>query len=209
MDRRMGFVTVGLTGGIASGKSTVARFFAELGVPIVDADQVAREVVKKGTEGLAEVVAEFGEGILDEDGSLDRKALGDRVFADQTARKRLEAILHPRIAARSAEKMAELGDGASYVVYEAPLIVENGLHRAMAALVVVSLDEEIQLARLMARDGIDEEAARARVAAQLPLRDKVAVADYVIDNGGDVEATRARVREVHEALIARFRKGKN
>jgi dephospho-CoA kinase len=105
--------------------------------------------------------------------------------------------------------MAELGDGASYVVYEAPLIVENGLHRAMAALVVVSLDEEIQLARLMARDGIDEEAARARVAAQLPLRDKVAVADYVIDNGGDVEATRARVREVHEALIARFRKGKN
>ncbi len=103
--------------------------------------------------------------------------------------------------------MAELGEGAAYVMYEAPLIVENGLHRAMSALVVVSLSEEEQLARLVARDQIDEEAARARIAAQLPLRDKVAVADYVIDNGGDVETTRARVREVHEALLSRFAGG--
>ncbi len=204
----MGYVTVGLTGGIASGKSTVARFFAELGVPIVDADQVAREVVEKGTEGLREVVAAFGEEVLDGEGALDRKALGERVFADEAARKRLEAILHPRIAARSADEMMALGEGAPYVIYEAPLIVENGLHRAMAALIVVSLSEETQLARLMARDGIDEAAARARIDAQLPLRDKVAVADYVIDNGGDVEATRARAREVHEALLSRFAEGK-
>jgi len=197
-------VTVGLTGGIASGKSTVARFFAELGVPIVDADRVAREVVAPGTEGLAEVVAAFGEGVLDEGGFLDRKALGERVFAEETERKRLEAILHPRIAGRSAEKMAEIAGDAAYVLYEAPLIVENGLHRAMAALIVVAVDEETQLARLIERDGLDEGAAKARVAAQLPLRDKVDVADYVIDNGGDVEATRARVREVHETLVGRF-----
>ncbi len=200
----MAFVTVGLTGGIASGKSTVARTFAALGVPIVDADQVAREVVAKGSEGLREIVAAFGEGMLLADGTLDRKALGARVFSDDEARRQLNAITHPRIAARSMERMTEVAGEAPYVLYEAALLVENGLHHMLAALVVVAASEETQLARMAARDGLDEAAARARIAAQLPLADKVRVADYVIDNDGDRVTTERRVHEVHDALTARF-----
>ena len=197
--------TVGLTGGIACGKSTVAGFFAELGVPVVDADRVAREVVEPGTEGLAEIVRAFGEGVLAPDGSLDRKRLGERVFADESARRTLNAITHPRIAVRSAEKIAEAGkSGAPYVIYEAALLVENGIHRALDALVVVTVAPEVQLARLVARDGIDEEAARARVASQLPLAEKVKVADYVIDNGGSLDETRRATEETHRALARRF-----
>lgn len=198
-------ITVGLTGGIACGKSTVAAFFSELGVPVVDADRIAREVVAVGTEGLSEVVRAFGREVLAADGSLDRKKLGERVFSDPAARAKLEAITHPRIAARSAERMAELAaSGAPYVLYEAALLVENGIHRALPALVVVTAPEDVQLSRLMQRDGLDEVAARARIAAQLPLSEKVSVADYVIDNGGSLDATLRRTREVHEALLACF-----
>ena len=197
--------TVGLTGGIACGKSTVARFFADLGVPVVDADLVAREVVERGTEGLGEIVRAFGEDVLAPDGRLDRKKLGDRVFADESARRTLNAITHPRIAAKSAERIAAAAEtGAPYVVYEAALLVENGIHRALDALVVVTLSPEAQLERLVARDGIDEHAARARIAAQLPLAEKVKVADYVIDNGGAREETRRATEETHRALTARF-----
>jgi dephospho-CoA kinase len=205
----MGYVLVGLTGGIASGKSTVARFFGELGVPIVDADVVAREVVMPGSEGLLEVVAAFGPEALDASGALDRKALGVRVFSDEASRRRLEAILHPRIAARSAEKMAEIAGDAPYVIYEAPLIVEHGLHHGMAALVVVAVDDETQLGRLMKRDDFNERDAKARIAAQLPLRDKIAAADYVIETNGPLEVTRKKVRDVHEALLSRFGGGRD
>jgi dephospho-CoA kinase len=202
----VGFVTVGLTGGIASGKSTVKALFEELGVPVVDADQIAREVVAPGTAGLREIVAAFGEEMLAADGTLDRKKLASVVFEDVEARARLNAITHPRIAARSAERMAEVAakTGAPYVLYEAALLVENGIHRMLPALVLVALDEETQLARLVARDGLTAEEARARLAAQLPLAKKLEVADYVIDNGGTVDETRARVHEVHRALTARF-----
>jgi len=200
----MAFVTVGLTGGIASGKSTVAQTFAALGVPIVDADQVAREVVAEGSEGLREIVAAFGKGMLLADGTLDRKALGARVFSDDEARRQLNAITHPRIAARSMERMTEIAGEAPYVLYEAALLVENGLHQMLAALVVVAASEETQIDRMGARDGLDEEAARARIAAQLPLADKVRAADYVIDNDGDRVTTERRVHEVHGALMARF-----
>ena len=194
---------MGLTGGIGSGKSTVARFFEELGVPVVDADRVAREVVEPGTEGLAEIVAAFGEGVLDEDGRLDRAALGRRVFADPAARRQLESILHPRIGALSMERlMAHSREGHPYALYEAALLVENGSHSMMGELVVVAVDEATQLARVKARDGLDDDAARARIASQLPLSDKVAVADYVIRNDGSLEETRARVEEVHRALLA-------
>lgn len=196
---------VGLTGGIASGKSTVARVFRELGVHVVDADVVAREVVAQGSEGLAEVVRAFGEDVLAEDGSLDRKRLGAIVFADESARKRLEAITHPRIAARS---MAELGAlaqrGDAYGIYEAALLVENGSYRMMQALVVVAASEATQVRRVVERDGVDEAAARARIAAQLPLADKIAVADHVIWNDGDRDALRGRTEEVHRALCERF-----
>lgn len=204
----MAFGIVGLTGGIGSGKSSVARIFAEQGVPVVDADQVAREVVEPGTEGLAEVVAAFGPGVLDENGRLDRAALGERVFRDPDARARLEAILHPRIAQASMARFGELAKaGHPYAIYEAALLVENGTHRMMSALVVITASEATQIERVRARDGLDEDAARARIAAQLPLADKVAVADYVIDNEGTLEETRARTLEVHRALEARFREG--
>lgn len=201
----MAVPTVGLTGGIACGKSTIARFFAELGIPVIDADRLAREVVEPGTEALADIVDAFGEEVLLPDGSLDRKKLGDRVFSDRAARMRLNAITHPRIAAASARRMSELADvGAPYVIYEAALLVENGIHRAMGALVVVSARPETQLRRLMERDGIDEEAAQARIDSQLPLGEKVAVADYVIQNDGSLGEARRRVLDVHGALTKRF-----
>jgi dephospho-CoA kinase len=196
--------TVGLTGGIASGKSTVARAFAELGVPIVDADRIARDVVVPGSEGLAAIVAAFGPGVLDESGALDRKKLGEIVFADPDARKRLNAITHPRIAARSAAELAAIPESVPYAIYEAALLVENGIHRALPALVVVAVDHETQIARLMKRDGVDRSAAEQRIGAQLPLADKVSVADFVIDNGGTEEQTRAEVARVHRALLDRF-----
>lgn len=202
------FAIVGLTGGIGSGKSTVARFFAEQGVPVVDADRLAREVVEPGTDGLAEVVREFGDDVLDESGRLDRAALGRHVFGDPEARARLEAILHPRIAQASATRFAELSrEGHPYAIYEAALLVEKGTHRMMNALIVVTASEATQIERVCARDGLDENDARARIEAQLPLADKVRVADYVIENEGSLEQTRERTLEVHRALEARFGEG--
>jgi dephospho-CoA kinase len=196
---------VGLTGGIACGKSTVAAQLAELGVPIVDADALAREVVAPGTPGLAAIVDRFGPDVLLADGSLDRKKLGEQVFSDPDARRALNAITHPRIAAAGMEKLRALADHpAPYRVYEAALLVENGMAKAFAALVVVTVDEATQLARLMARDGSTEDEARARIASQLPLAKKVEVADHVIDNSGVPEDTRTRVRALHDALVARF-----
>lgn len=199
---------IGLTGGIASGKSTVAARFRALGVPIVDADQLAREVVEKGSDALHEIVHAFGPEVLAEDGSLDRKKLGAVVFDDADARKRLEHITHPRIAALSMQRMAELAtSGAPYGLYEAALLVENGAHRAMQGLVVVACKPETQLARVMARDGIDEEAARARLAAQRPLEDKLAAATWVIWNDADLPALEARVDETHRAILASLSPG--
>lgn len=196
---------VGLTGGIASGKSTVGRIFRELGVHVVDADLVAREVVAKGSEGLAEIVKTFGEGVLAEDGSLDRKKMGAIVFTDPEKRRQLEAITHPRIGQRSMAELAALAQrGDAYGIYEAALLVENGSHRMMQALVVVAASAETQVRRVMERDGLSADEARARLAAQLPLEEKIAVADHVIWNDGDHAALRARTEEVHGALVARF-----
>lgn len=201
----MGFAIVGLTGGIGSGKSTVAGFFAELGIPIVDADRVAREVVEPGTEGLAEVVAFFGDEVLDRNGSLDRAKLGERVFEDGEARKKLESILHPRIAALSTQRLAALAsEGHPYAIYEAALLVENRSQRMMSALIVVAVDEVTQRARVQARGGLDADAVRARIASQLPLAEKVRVADFVIENNGSLDETRRRVVEVHQLLLERF-----
>jgi dephospho-CoA kinase len=198
---------VGLTGGIAAGKSTVARSFAALGVPVVDADKLARDAVAPGSEGLSEIVSVFGADVLLADGSLDRKALGARVFADSALRARLNAITHPRIAQLGAHQVAAHGKaGATYVVYEAALIVENNLQRAMQALVVVSVDPVVQLARLSKRDGLSESEAQARIAAQMPLEKKLEVADFVIDNSGEPEVVAERVAEVHGLILARLGK---
>jgi dephospho-CoA kinase len=198
----------GLTGGLASGKSTVAARLRERGVPVVDADGLAREVVAPGTPGLASLVEAFGEDILAPDGSLDRAKLGDRVFADAAERKTLNGILHPLIAMATAARMQELdAAGAILACYEAALLVENGLADMFRPLVVVSVPPDVQIARAMARDRSTEEQARARVAAQLPLATKIAAADFVIDNAGSREDTERRTDEVLEEIRLRLRAG--
>ena len=201
----MGKPTIGLTGGIASGKSTVGGFFRALGAALVDADQVARDVVAPGSDGFVAVVDAFGARMVGEDGQLDRAKLGALVFEDAESRKKLNAITHPRIAAESQRRIASYaGSGVPYVVYEAALLVENGMAKAFAALVVVAVSPERQLARLMARDGSTEGAARARIDSQLSLEEKVAMGDYVIRNEGAMPETEMQVRETHQALLERF-----
>ena len=192
---------IGLTGGIASGKSTVSAMLRELGAHVIDADQVARDVVAPGTPALAEIQARFGPAVLHEDGALDRKKLGAIVFADPDARRALERITHPRIAAATQQEIARLASaGVDPVIYDAALIVENRLYTWMQGLIVVSVPPEVQVARLMIRDDIDEAAAQARIAAQLPLAEKVAVATHVIDNSGTRADTEAQVRALWERL---------
>ncbi len=196
---------VGLTGGIACGKSTVAEMFAELGIPVVDADELAREVVEPGTPGLQRIIDEFGKGVLDDTGRLDRKKVGEMVFGDEEARETLNAIMHPLIGAAGAEHiMAHQDDPAPYLLYEAALLVETRAYEAFSALIVVSAEESLQRLRLIARDGFSVTEANARIGSQLPLARKVAVADYVVTNNGDLDATRAQVAEIHEKLTARF-----
>jgi dephospho-CoA kinase len=191
----------GLTGGIASGKSTVAQLFRTLDVAVVDADLIARELVMPGQPALAEIFATFGDSVRAANGSLDRAKLGELVFGDATKRAVLNAILHPKIAERSAlgiQKLAASGHKAA--IYEAALIVENGLHKALAGLIVVSASPEHQLRRLMQRDGLTENDARARMAAQAPLAEKLAAATWVINNDGTKAETEAQVKQIHTQL---------
>lgn len=195
---------IGLTGGIASGKSTVARMLAARGATVVDADLLAREVVEPGTPGLAEIVAEFGEGVLDADGHLDRAALAAVVFADEGRRRRLEAITHPRIGALMAERVASaLAAGAPLVVVDIPLLFEGGRQTTVEGVLVVYADEATQMRRLVERDGLAEDEARRRIAAQMPIEEKRRRATWVIDNGGTVEDTEAQVRSWWEAVVGR------
>jgi dephospho-CoA kinase len=198
------FLLVGLTGGITTGKSTVAAMFRALGCVVIDADLLARDVVEPGEPALAEIAREFGPGVLRSDGRLDRKALGTIVFADEGRRRRLEALIHPRIRERLARRLDELAAQGfrGVVIFDAPVIVESGAWRTMDRLVVVVADEAAQIARLMSRDGIGRrDEALQRIRSQLPLDEKARLADHVIDNSGDLAATETRVREVHAALL--------
>jgi dephospho-CoA kinase len=177
---------IGLTGGIASGKSTFAAALRAQGVPVVDADQLARAVVAPGSPALARIGQAFGPGVLAPDGTLDRQALGALVFADPAARRRLEAITHPAIReAMQAETERLAAAGHALAVYEAPLLYEVGLEGAMALVVVVHAPRAAQLDRLVKRDGLSRAEAEARLAAQLPVEEKAARADVVIDNTQD------------------------
>jgi len=198
------FLLVGLTGGIATGKTTVTAMFRTLGCPVIDADVLAREVVEPGESALAAIVREFGAGVLGADGRLDRKTLAAVVFADADRRRRLEAITHPRIRERLAGRLGALAQAGfdGVVIFDAAVIVESGTYRQMDCLVVVVADEAIQLARLRARDGLDEQEALRRIRSQMPLAEKAKLADHVIDNSGDRAATEAQVRRVHAALVA-------
>jgi dephospho-CoA kinase len=198
------FLLVGLTGGIATGKSTVADVFRRLGCVVIDADVLAREVVEPGRPAYDDLVAEFGRGILQGDGTLDRKKLGAIVFAAPAKRERLEAITHPRIRERFALELDELSARgfAGIVVFDAPVLIESGNYRSMDRLVVVVTDEATQTRRLTARDALDAAAAERRIESQIPLAEKAKLADYVIDNSGDRETTIAEVRRIHAALLA-------
>ncbi len=192
---------LGITGGIASGKSTVARMFSELGAPLVSADQLARDVVAPGSVVLGRLVERFGRRILLPDGSLDRKVLGELVFADPEARAELNGITHPAIADLAVRRLQELAQGpAELVVYEAPLLFEAGAESRVDAVLVVVVDEKQQLERLQQRDGLDPEAARARVAAQMPQAEKVRRADYVIDNSSTLDHLSQQVRKLFSRL---------
>jgi len=196
------FLLVGLTGGIATGKSTVSDILQSLGAIVLDADVLAREVVEPGQPALATIVREFGREVLEADGRLDRKRLAAVVFAHPERRRRLEAITHPAIRERFQARLAGLeAEGYEGLVFwDAPVMIEAGGHRAMDRLVVVVADETTQRARAISRDG-DAADVERRIANQLPLAEKVKLADYVIDNSGDRAATEARTREVHAALL--------
>ncbi|MEZ4319707.1 MAG: dephospho-CoA kinase [Myxococcota bacterium] len=194
---------VGLTGGIATGKSSVAQRFVANGIPVIDADQVARQVVEPGQPALASIVEAFGPDALDASGHLDRAAMRERIIADPAARRQLEGITHPAIALAIAQQVQALAaSGHPVVIVDAALMVETGSYRQYAEVVVVTCSPETQLARLVRRDGMTEERARALIATQLPLADKVAVAHHVIVNDTTLDALNARVDEVSAALLS-------
>jgi len=203
--KKKDLVIAGLTGGIASGKSTVGGMLRDLDVPVVDADRLARDIMRPGEEAYGDVIEVFGKGILDDNGEINRDRLGSAVFGDEGLRRRLEAITHPRIAmlARRAFDLI-VERGGSLAVYEAALIVETRLHEMLDCLIVVKLPVEEQKKRLMKRDSMSPEAADARLKAQFPLEKKLEVADYVIDNSGDEDSTLLQVKDVLGKIKAGF-----
>ncbi len=194
------FLRVALTGGIASGKTTVAQMFAALDIPVIDADQVAREVVAPGSELLAQVLAIFGQHLRRPDGSLDRGALRHMVFEDAGQRRRLEGLLHPAIRARTAALGARAG--GPYQVYVVPLLLETQGERRFDRVLVVDCPAELQLARLQARDGTDARQARAMLDAQASRADRLAAADDVIVNEGAADALAPRIAALHRQYLA-------
>ena len=195
-------VRVGLTGGIASGKSTVSAILAELGAVVIDADALARDVVARGTPGLAAVVAEFGPALLTPDGDLDRPAMGALVFGDPDARRRLEAVIHPLVHERSAQLEAEAAADA-VVVHDIPLLAEVGRAGSFDAVIVVDAPPELQVSRMVQDRGWTRNDAESRIAAQATREDRLAIATHVVDNTGSLEALRDQVERVYAELAGR------
>ncbi|MGW4667577.1 dephospho-CoA kinase [Streptosporangium sandarakinum] len=195
---------VGLTGGIGSGKSEVSRRLASLGAVVIDADRIAREVVEPGTEGLARVVEAFGAGILRADGTLDRPKLGSTVFSDPERLAVLNGIVHPLVGARVAE-LQDRADADAIVVYDVPLLAENGLAPMYDVVVVVDAADDVRIARLVELRGMARQDAEARIAAQASREDRLKVADIVVPNEGSLEELTARAEEVWAELTTRAR----
>lgn len=191
--------TVALTGGVASGKSTVERLFASRGIEIIDADHVAREVVAAGTAGLADIVEVFGTDVLSADGSLDRRAMRERVFADERARRQLEAIIHPRVREVLRQRASEVR--SAYGMLVIPLLVESGDYAWVNRVLVVDVPREVQRERLLKRDGISRELAEAMLDAQASREQRLAVADDVIDNSADLESLDDAVERLHRRYL--------
>jgi dephospho-CoA kinase len=190
-------LTIGLTGGIASGKSTVTKMLRGLGIPVIDADQVARDVVKVGGEAYEQIIKTFGQDILQENGEIDRAKLGAIVFYNEQERKKLNAIVHPAVRRRMlAEKEAYVQKGAKTIVLDIPLLFESELTHLIDKIIVVYVDNDIQLERLMKRNGFSEEEALARIRSQMPLHEKVKKADAVINNNGTIEETKQQLLRI-------------
>jgi len=188
---------LGLTGGIGSGKSMVASMFAQLGADVIDADRLARDVVEPGQPALQEIASAFGRDILLSDGRLDRSKLGRIIFADPVARGTLNAITHPRIQERMAAQIALRASRPGVLIADIPMLYENERTDSVETVVVVWVDTQTQLRRLVERDGLSEDEARQRIAAQMPLDEKRARADVVIDNSGSRENTRRQVEAIY------------
>lgn len=186
---------VGLTGGIASGKSTIAGFFSELGVPVIDTDVVSREVVAPGQAGLAEILEAFGPDVVGADGTLDRQAMREIIFADERKRKALESILHPRIRTESL-RQAESAEGP-YVIIAIPLLYQSPMQASVDRILVVDCSVETQIERLIARDGEDREQACRILATQASREQRLSIADDVIDSDQDLQASREAVQRLH------------
>jgi len=196
-------LVLGITGNIASGKSTIARTFAERGAVVVDADQLARDVVAPGSPVLQQLVTRFGAEVVLSNGRLDRERLAQIIFADAAARQDLNAIIHPAIARLAIERLQQLrqADGVPLVIYEAPLLFEAGAEDRVDKVLVVKIDPQVQLLRLKQRDGLDDASARQRIAAQMAQDEKLARADYVIDNSGSVEDAARQVARLWDELL--------
>lgn len=195
---------IGLTGNIGSGKSTVSRRLAELGAEVIDTDALAREVVAPGTAGLEMIIREFGPGILDEKGELDRAGMAAVVFDDPGARARLEGIIHPEIHRRVADLISEYRGGQGKtpaLVVEVPLLIESGWNNMMDETWMVTVDPEVQIKRVMARNDLSREDVIKRIQAQMPQEEKCRYADRIIDNGGPIERTLAQVDTIWNELI--------
>ncbi len=192
---------IGLTGGIATGKSAVASLLSELGARIIDADELAREVVKPGREAWQDIVEAFGTEILREDKTIDREKLRKIVFRDPKARKRLESITHPRIRTLAQQRIQNLAaEGAGIIVYEAPLLFENQVHLWLRPVILVACDLATQKHRLQERDGLNEEEIQQHLKAQMSLEEKRKLADFIIENNGDLEELRRQVEAIWEKI---------
>jgi len=193
---------VALTGGIATGKSHVRAEFERLGVPTIDADKLARDAVADGSPGLKAVISRFGHGVLDDTGALDRRKLGSIVFQDSVARRDLEDIIHPAVRRAIDDWFASLANKTPrFAIADIPLLFETGRHREFDVVIVAECAPSTQITRVMARDGVSESDARARVAAQMPIEEKVRRADHVINTDGSFEDTKQQVRKVYESLV--------
>ena len=200
-----GLIVAGLTGGIASGKSTVARMLAAAGARVVDADRIAHEVVQPGRRAWQAVRTRFGDGVVRPDGNLDREKLGRMVFRDPAIKRDLEQVVHPFVFRQMASELKSLAAArpGAVVVLDIPLLIESGLHRVLPLTALVHVPEAVQLARLIRRDGLAAADARARIRAQMPIDAKRAHADVIIDNAGPLEATRRQALTLYRRLRAK------
>lgn len=188
---------IGLTGGIASGKSTVSKMFKDLGIPVIDADIVARDVVEVGEDAYYKIIEEFGIEITHEDGAINREKLGSIIFTDEQKRKKLNSIVHPAVRQRMNDlKLSYIKNGEKTLVLDIPLLFESKLTYLVEKIILVYVNPEIQLERLMNRNGLTLEAANARISSQLPLQEKVALADAVLDNNGTTDETFEQLRKI-------------